>query len=77
MIDYPNGDRYKGRIVNNLFEGYGEYYFESKRLTYAGYWFGGTQHGEGKLIGTEGTEILSHWEKGRIIGKGLIRYPNN
>ena len=63
--------------MNNIFEGYGEYNFESKKLTYARYWFGGVQHGEGKLIDMEGTEIFSHWNNGRISGKGLIRYSNS
>jgi hypothetical protein len=48
-------------MMNNLFEGYGEYYFSARQLTYTGYWHEGIQHGEGKLTHKDGTEICAQW----------------
>ena len=53
------GDRikYEGEFVNNKFEGYGKYYFESGKY-YIGQWLNDMQHGKGKIYDKNGKVIL-------------------
>ena len=52
-LTYSNGDLYEGQFANNLYEGFGIYYFRNNDR-YEGNWSKGCREGKGKLTKATG-----------------------
>lgn len=68
-LNYANGDRYAGELMNGQRHGYGMYYYQNGRV-----WFGqyrnGVRQGFGALFLPEGQMRIGEWngeEEVRVI----------
>lgn len=74
-IDYPDGARYKGYILNGKLHGQGTFYFASGN-TYEGEWKNNKQHGKGKFYWITGDSYEGDFKNGLQHGKGTYYHAN-
>ena len=70
-IEFPNGTRYTGTMLNNEITGEGEYVF-SNGSTYTGQVVNGLRDGKGIFQSNDGIIYDGEWKKGLKHGKGKI-----
>lgn len=58
---YEHGNRYEGKIINNIREGFGVYYFNSGSK-YEGYWKNNVFDGIGEMQYYNGNRYLGEWK---------------
>ena len=70
-IEFPNGTKYTGTMLNNEITGEGEYVF-SNGSTYTGQVVNGLRDGKGIFQSNDGIIYDGEWKKGLKHGKGKI-----
>ena len=67
----------KGKYVNNLLEGFGEYFREDGSKLYEGTWTLGNYNGKGKFLSSNGNVFYDgQFSDGRMEGFGKMYYEN-
>jgi hypothetical protein len=75
FIAFPNGDKYKGDVINGTMHGRGEMTY-ADGSTYAGQWSDGLRHGTGTFTHTNGNQYRGQWVDGLPSGTGSILYTD-
>ena len=68
IINYNNGERYVGQIINGLREGKGTYYFNNGDR-YEGDWRNGKMEGKGIMYWISGNRDMGDYRNNQPIGK--------
>jgi len=75
LLEYPNGDTYRGQFAFDKRHGSGTYKYASDGNMYSGEWSNGLRHGRGAFVfGSDGSQLVGTWVNGNIVsGKWLLR----
>lgn len=69
IVEYSNGDKYIGEIKDDVFSGYGTYYWENG-LVYEGEWSGNLPNGSGTKTWSNGDKHEGEFKDGVANGYG-------
>ena len=72
---YYGGDRYVGKIKNNLMHGVGKMSY-SNGDSYDGDWFNGKRNGFGTFKWSDGEVYVGYWKNNNKHGRGSYRYSD-
>ena len=75
VINYPNGDRYVGQIINGLREGKGTFYWNDGDR-YEGDYRNGKREGKGIYYYNNGDREMGDYLNGKSIGKHAMLTKN-
>ncbi|ATZ81017.1 phosphatidylinositol phosphate kinase [Bodo saltans virus] len=74
-INFNNGNRYNGWIMNNCLDGVGKMtYYQSDILSYDGNWKNDTYNGKGTIVYSDKTTCNGEFKNGKICGHGVVMY---
>ncbi len=75
VINFDNGDSYKGEVFNDQFHGYGEYFW-ADGSTYKGQWKNGMYHGYGTYTWPDSANHSGLWENDNRHGQGKYTWED-
>lgn len=76
-INYSNGDKYVGQVVNGKRHGYGTYYFNTTGDRFTGNWVNGKRTGYGTYYYANGTKKSGYWKDSKYVGKNNLSVNAN
>jgi hypothetical protein len=74
ILDYSNGERYNGEVLDGTRNGFGTYYYQNGER-YEGNWVKNAKHGRGTFFYKNGAVYEGFWNDNRREGVGT--YYNN
>jgi hypothetical protein len=75
ILDYSNGERYKGEIFEGLRNGFGIYFYANGER-FEGNWFKNMKHGRGTFFYKNGEVYEGMWHNNKREGVGTYYYNN-
>ena len=75
VLNFKNGDRYEGEVLDDLPHGYGSYTWFNQD-TYIGEWVNGQRHGKGVLILENGESYEGEFLNNDFHGNGTYHYSS-
>lgn len=75
ILDYSNGERYNGEVLEGLRNGYGTYYYQNGER-YEGKWHKNLKHGRGTFFFKNGEVYEGMWHNNKKEGVGTYYYNN-
>jgi hypothetical protein len=75
ILDYSNGERYKGEIYEGLRNGFGTYFYQNGER-FEGNWFKNMKHGRGTFFYKNGEVYEGMWHNNKKEGVGTYYYNN-
>lgn len=73
VLNYTNGDKYVGEVLNGQREGYGTYYYQNGDK-YEGIWQKNKKHGMGSMYYKDGNMYIGQWKNSEKDGTGVYYY---
>lgn len=73
VLNYTNGDKYEGEVLNGQREGYGVYYYQNGDK-YEGIWSKNKKHGMGSMCYKDGNMYIGQWKNSEKHGTGVFYY---
>lgn len=71
VLNYTNGDKYEGELINGQREGYGVYYYHNGDK-YEGIWLQNKKHGMGSMYYKDGNMYVGQWKYSEKEGTGVF-----
>jgi len=75
FLAYPDGRKYRGRIVNDRPDGKGVMYYADGDC-HLGYWTGGVRNGAGMYYFFGGDSVKGSWRNDKLNGNGIYYFSN-
>jgi hypothetical protein len=75
ILDYSNGERYRGEIYDGMRHGFGTYYYLNGER-YEGIWYKNMKHGRGTFFYKNGEVYEGFWHNNRKEGVGTYYHAN-
>jgi tRNA A-37 threonylcarbamoyl transferase component Bud32 len=73
VLNYTNGDKYEGEVLNGQRDGYGIYYYQNGDK-YEGIWSKNKKHGMGSMCYKDGNMYIGQWQNSEKHGTGVFYY---
>lgn len=75
VLNYTNGDKYEGEVLNGQREGYGIYFYQNGDR-YEGIWLKNKKHGLGNMFYKDGSMYVGQWNNSEKSGNGVFYYKS-
>lgn len=75
VLNYTNGDKYEGEVLNGQREGYGIYFYQNGDR-YEGIWLKNKKHGLGNMFYKDGSMYVGQWNNSEKFGNGVYYYKS-
>jgi len=75
ILEYSNGERYDGEIIDGMRNGFGTYYYKNGER-FEGNWYKNQKHGRGTFFDKSGEVYEGMWNNNKKEGVGTYYYNN-